>query len=123
MKKILIVDDSLFMRKVLYDILLTIGIKFQILEAQSGKTALDIFRKENPDLTLLDIIMPGGEEEGVKVLRRVMEIDPKAKVIMITAVGQDLIMEECKRIGAKDYVVKPFNENQIVETVEKHLIE
>ena len=121
MKKILIVDDSLFMRKVLCNILSKIDDKFQIFEGSTGKSGLELFKSENPNITLLDIIMPDSEEEGVKVLRRIMEIDPKANVIMITAVGQDLIMKECKKLGAKDYIVKPFDEKKIFTTVEKYL--
>lgn len=121
MSKILVVDDSLFMRKVIFNILQTIDDKFQLLEASSGKSALLLFKTENPDLILLDIVMPDSEEEGVTVLKKIMKIDPEAKVVMITAVGQDMIIEECKKLGAKDYIVKPFSENKIAVTVKKYL--
>ena len=121
MKKILIADDSLFMRKVLKDTISSNVGKCEIVESDSGKSTLEVFRKENPDLTLLDIIMPESEEEGVNVLRKVMKANPEAKVVMITAVGQELIIEECKKLGAKDYIIKPFNEEQVIKTVEKHL--
>ncbi len=119
MKKILIVDDSLFMRKVLKDILS--DKKYGIVEADSGDRALEQFKKEKPDLVLLDIIMPGGEEEGVRVLREIIKTTPKANVIMITAVGQDAIIVECKKLGVKDYIIKPFDAQLVVETVEKYL--
>ena len=118
MKKILIVDDSLFMRKVLKDIL---SQDYKIVEADSGKIGLEQFNKEKPDLVLLDIIMPEGEEEGLKVLREIKETSPAAAVVMITAVGQDAVMEECKRLGARDYLVKPFKEDQVTRVVEKYL--
>ncbi len=118
MSKILIADDSLFMRRILKDIL---SEQYEVIEADSGAKALEQFEKENPDLVLLDIIMPGGEEEGVKVLRSIMEKDPKAQVVMITAVGQDAITGECKKLGAKDYIVKPFDAILVAETVEKYL--
>ena len=121
MKKILIADDSLFMRKVLIDILSSKPNEYELLEAHSGKSALELFKKEKPDLILLDIIMPEGEEAGIKVLRTVMKTNPKMKVIMITAVGQGLVIEECKKLGAKDYIIKPFDEKEVIKTVEKYL--
>lgn len=121
MKKILITDDSLFMRKVLHDILSSKSGECELLEASSGASALELFKKEKPELTLLDIIMPEGEEAGIKVLRKVMKTDPKANVVMITAVGQELVIKECKKLGAKDYIIKPFDEKQVIKTVEKYL--
>ena len=118
MSKILIADDSLFMRRILKDIL---SEDYKVVEADSGAKALEIFEKENPDLVLLDIIMPGGEEEGVTVLRSIMEKSPEARVVMITAVGQDAIIAECRKLGAKDYIVKPFDAKRVAETVEKCL--
>ena len=118
MKKILVVDDSLFMRKVLKDVLAK---GYEIVEADSGAEALEQFKKETPDLVLLDIIMPEGEEEGLRVLQTIMKTNSKTKVIMITAVGQDSMIKVCKKLGAKDYIVKPFDEKLVVETVEKHL--
>lgn len=117
-KKILIVDDSLFMRTVLKD---NLPDKYEIVEADSGAKAKKQFVKEKPDLTLLDIIMPEGEQEGISVLKNIKEISPKANVVMITAVGQDSIMEECQKLGVKDYIVKPFDKEKIVETVVKYL--
>ena len=119
MKKILIVDDSLFMRKMLKDVLSHGHNK--IIEAESGASALEQFKKEKPDLVLLDIIMPAGEEEGIRVLQEIKKSNPKAQVVMITAVGQNSIIEGCKKLGVKDYIVKPFDENQVVEIVEKYL--
>lgn len=118
MKKILIVDDSLFMRKLLKDIL---AHRHNIIEAESGATALKQFKKGKPDLVLLDIIMPEGEEEGIRVLQEIKKSNPKAQVVMITAVGQNAIIEGCKKLGVKDYIVKPFDENQVIETVDKYL--
>ncbi|MBU1674129.1 response regulator [Patescibacteria group bacterium] len=119
-KKILIADDSLFMRTILKDILLTEE-KYEIAEAQNGKEAELQFKKEKPDLTLLDIIMPDGEEEGLKVLKKIKKLSPGAKVIMVSAVGQDSIIAECKKAGAADYIVKPFNKDKVIETVKKYL--
>ena len=118
MKKVLIVDDSLFMRKVLTAL---IPPGHEVIEADSGPAALLQFSKERPDLVFLDIVMAGGEDEGVKVLREIMSADPQAQVVMITAVGQDAIMAECAKLGAKDYIVKPFDDEQVRSTVEKCL--
>jgi len=119
-KKILVADDSLFMRKILKDILLTAD-EYEIVEAQNGKEAEAQFKKEKPDLTLLDIIMPEGEEEGITVLEAIKKFKPDAKVVMITAVGQDSIIAECKKAGANDYLIKPFDKNKVIETVKKYL--
>ena len=118
MSNILIADDSLFMRRILKDIL---SEQYEVIEADSGAKALEQFEKEKPDLVLLDIIMPAGEEEGITVLRSIMEKYLEARVIMITAVGQDAIIEECRKLGAKDYIVKPFDAKMVDETVEKCL--
>ena len=118
MSKILIADDSLFMRRILKDIL---SEDYKTVEADSGAEALEKFEKEKPDLVLLDIIMPEGEEEGITVLRSIKEKDPDAQVIMITAVGQDAIIDQCRKFGAKDYIVKPFDAKKVTETVEKCL--
>ena len=118
MKKILIADDSLFMRMTLKD---NLPEGYEVVEADSGAKALEQFKKEKPDLVLLDIVMPEGEEEGVKVLREIMQSDPQACVVMITAVGQEAIIEECKKLGARDYIVKPFDEKQVAETIQKCL--
>ncbi len=117
-KKILVADDSLFMRMTLRN---NLPEEYEIVEADSGAEALEQFQKEKPDLVLLDIVMPQGEEEGVRVLKEIMENNPQAQVVMITAVGQEAIIEECKKLGAKDYIVKPFDEKLVNETVEKYL--
>lgn len=119
MGKVLIVDDSAFMRKVLKDIL---SDECRVIEADSAPTAVEQFKKEHPDLVLLDIIMPGGDEAGIGVLRTLMEIDPDAKVVMISALGQDVIMEQCKTLGAVDYVTKPFDDRQVREKVERYTV-
>ena len=116
MKKILIVDDSLFMRKVLSGIL---SDKYKVSEAVNGHGIVDKFQKEKPDLVLLDVVMP--EVDGVKTLKLLMEADSNVKVLMVTAVGQDSIIEECKKIGAKDYVIKPFDANVINSKIKEYL--
>ncbi|MBU1128985.1 MAG: response regulator [Candidatus Omnitrophica bacterium] len=118
MKKILIADDSLFMRKILSDIL---SGTYQIVEAATGAEAKEQIKKEKPDLILLDIIMPEGEETGIRVLEDTMKAAPKTRVIMISAVGQETILDECKKLGAVDYIVKPFDKKTVISTVRKYL--
>ena len=118
MKKVLIVDDSLFMRQILRDILPE---TCEIVEADSAPAAIEQFRAERPDLVLLDIIMPGGEQAGIGVLKTLMDIDPDVQVVMVTALGQDMIIERCLKLGAKDYVTKPFDDTTVRETIERHL--
>ena len=94
---------------------------FSIIEADNGASAIRQFRKESPDLVLLDIIMPEGDEEGLKILEQIIKIKPESKVVMVTAVGQSSVIKECKDIGVVDYITKPFDEDQILKTVYKYI--
>lgn len=118
MVKILLVDDSAFMRKIERNILEKNEYK-DIIEASGGKQALLKFKEEKPDLVLLDIIMP--DVGGIDALRDMKKINPKAKVIMVTAVGQEAIVEECNQLGAVGYIVKPFEEEKVMELIESVL--
>jgi len=118
MKKVMIVDDSMFMRKVLSDLLPD---ACEVIEAESAPKAVELFRAERPDLVLLDIIMPGEEQAGIGVLRTLMEIDPDVRVVMITALGQDVIIEQCRELGVREYITKPFDDKKVRETVERCL--
>lgn len=120
MRKILIVDDSMFMRKVLADLL---SREYQTVQAESAETALLKVEEESPDLVLLDIVMPGGEEEGILALKALTKAHPRLPVVMVTAVGQSAIIEQCTQLGAAGYIVKPFEEQVVFETVRKLLAE
>lgn len=113
-KKILIVDDSAFMRKVLRDIFESAGYT-NFVEASNGREALEKWRSEHPDFMFLDIIMP--EMNGMDVLR---EIGKEAQIIVVSAVGQKEMIEEAKSLGALDYVVKPFDRDQVLEKTSKY---
>ena len=115
MKKVLVVDDSEFMRAVLKNILKHEG--YEIIETGDGNEAIERFKVEKPDVVLLDIIMP--KKDGVAVLDSLKKIDSDANVIMITAVGQEAIIKECQELGAKGYIVKPFDDKQVLDTVKK----
>jgi two-component system, chemotaxis family, chemotaxis protein CheY len=118
MKKILIVDDSMYMRNMLRDILPD---QYGVVEADSGATAIATYDKEQPDMVFLDIVMPEGDTEGMSVLGKIKKKNPKAPVVMITAVGQEAIINQCKKLGAEDYILKPFDDKQVVDTVAKYL--
>lgn len=117
MKTVLVVDDSLFMRTVIRDILAP---RYAVVEADSGASCLDRFRRVKPDLVLLDVVMPEGSEEGLRVLRLIRSEDREARVVMITALGEhDWVVRECRALGAKAFVAKPFDERQVLRTVEE----
>ncbi|MDF1796358.1 MAG: response regulator [Coxiellaceae bacterium] len=117
-KKILIVDDSLFIRNMLKDIL---SKNYDIVEADCGADGIMQYSREQPDLVLLDIIMPDGTLEGINVLQNIHERNAEALVIMITAVGQDQIINECKSAGASDYITKPFEAEEVIEKVQQYV--
>jgi two-component system, chemotaxis family, chemotaxis protein CheY len=110
--KILIADDSQFMRSVLQDIVVAGG--YEVIEAVNGKEAIEKVEQEKPDLVLLDIIMP--ETDGIAVLKK---IGKTAKVVVISAVGQEKMVDEAKELGALDYIVKPFENKQVLEVIKK----
>lgn len=109
--KILVADDSAFMRNVLKNILNGIGLT-DITEAENGKIALEKFNEINPGLVLLDLIMP--EMGGIEVLK---SIGTKGNFIVVSAVGQDNVIAEAKALGAKGYIIKPFDIAQVVAEV------
>jgi two-component system, chemotaxis family, chemotaxis protein CheY len=111
--KILISEDSQFMRNVLKDILQD---SYEVIEAQNGKEALEKFKSEKPDLILLDIIMP--EVDGIEVLK---SIGKEAKIVIISAVGQEKMLEQAKNLGALDYIVKPFENAKVLAKVKEIL--
>lgn len=117
MAKILIVDDALFAREALKKVLEAGG--FETIEAETGEAALAKFKQEKPDVVLLDIIME--RTPGDVVLEQMKEWDPKAKVIMVTAVGQKEQMKDCFQKGAVDYIIKPLVKEKVLEAVQKAL--
>lgn len=117
MAKILIVDDSTFARAKLKAPLAREG--YEIIETPTGESALSKFSEEKPDIVLLDIIM--ARVPGDVTLEKILNLDPNAKVVMVTAVGQKDTASDCLKKGACDYVVKPIEEGQILEVVRKVL--
>lgn len=121
MTKVLVVDDALFMRKMLSDILKNEGIEV-CGEAENGKEAIEKYRQLRPDLVTMDIVMPKMEEvDGVCAVREIMKIDPQAKIIMVSAMGQHSLVVEAIQAGAKDFVTKPFQPSRVIEAIKRVL--
>lgn len=118
MKKVLIVDDSAFMRMLLRGKLPN-DEQTKILEASNGKQALKTAKEQNPDLIFLDIILP--DISGETVLGNLREDGIKSKVIMVTAVGQKTVIERCEELGISGYIVKPFDDAEITKLVKTTL--
>ena len=118
MANILIVDDSRISRKVLRNVLEGQGHTI-VGEAGNGNEALEQYDKLHPDLVTLDITMPG--MDGIEALGHIKEKDPEAKVLMITAAGQKEKMLEAIRLGCVDYILKPFDETTLTQTVRKYV--
>lgn len=117
-KKILIIDDLPFMRKVIREILEGTRL-FRIEEASNGLEGLHRYREVKPDLVLLDIVMP--VLDGISTLERLIKMDPKARVVMCSALGQEELIVRAIRLGAKDFVVKPFHPHRLVTAVHRLL--
>lgn len=112
--KILLADDSAFMRKVLMDILKEAGYN-NFVESEDGESCIAMFNSEKPGLIILDIIMP--KKSGITVLK---EIGPKgANIIIVSIVGQEQMIMDAKKNGAKDFLTKPFTKEDVIATVNK----
>ena len=118
MARVLVVDDAAFMRKMITDAL-TKGGQEGVGEAGNGSEAVDRFQSLKPELTTLDITMP--EKDGLAALAEIMAIDPNAKVVMCSALGQEGKVLEAVKLGARDFVVKPFQADRVLEAVGKAL--
>lgn len=118
MARVLVVDDAAFMRKLLTDALASGGHEV-VGEAGNGIEAVVRWQELRPELTTLDITMP--EKDGLQALAEIMAIDPSAKVIMCSALGQEGKVLEAVKLGAKDFVVKPFQPPRVLEAVDKAL--
>ena len=118
MARVLVVDDAAFMRKMLSDTLVKAGHEV-VGQAANGQEGVDQFRALRPDLTTLDITMP--EVDGLSALRQILSFDPTARVIMCSALGQESKVLESVKSGAKDFIVKPFNADRVVEAVSRAL--
>jgi len=118
MKSVMIVDDSAFMRMLLKEKLEKIG-GIKVYEASNGKEAIKEYERLKHDLVLLDLIMP--DISGESVLAAIRETSSDTKVIMVTAVGQRLVMRRCEKLGISGYIVKPFDDAELREAITRVL--
>lgn len=115
-KRILVCDDAAFMRMMIKDILTKNGYEV-VGEAENGNVAVERYNELKPDLVLMDITMP--EMDGIEALKQIMANDPSAKVIMCSAMGQQAMVIDSIKAGAKDFIVKPFQAERVLEAIEK----
>ena len=117
-KSIMICDDAAFMRMMIRDILTKNG--FVVAgEAENGIKAIEKYKEVKPDLVLMDITMP--EMDGIQALKEIRKLDENAKVVMCSAMGQQAMVIESIQAGAKDFIVKPFQADRVIEAVKKVL--
>lgn len=118
MARVLVVDDAAFMRKMVSDALASGGHEV-VGEAGNGDEAIDRFQELKPEITTLDITMP--VKDGLEALKEIVAMDPSARVVMCSALGQESKVLEAIKAGAKDFVVKPFEPARVLDAVSKAL--
>lgn len=114
-QSVLIVDDSYYMRTMLKNLLSDAGYNV-VGEAPTGEDALKLLKSANPDLVTLDVILP--DTTGLEVLKQLKKESPNTKVVMVSAMGQEMVVNEAIQNGAQAYLVKPFNDEKVLEVVE-----
>ena len=117
MAKVLVVDDAAFMRLRAAKVLMDNG--HEVQQAENGVEAVRMYAEWRPDAVLMDITMP--EMDGLEALKEIRKIDPAAKVAMVTAMGQQAIVMEALKAGAKDFVLKPFQPDRVLGALQKLL--
>jgi two-component system chemotaxis response regulator CheY len=116
MKTVLIVDDSAIMRRMLRDEITAIG--FTVIgEARNGRIAISKYKELKPDIVTMDVVMD--EMNGIEALSRIIGYDPNATVVMVSSMGQELIVRDAIILGAKGFILKPFTERQIADAFKK----
>ena len=116
MAKILIVDDAAFMTMMIKDILTKNGYEV-VAEAANGVEAVELYKSHQPDLVTMDITMP--EMDGIEAVKQIKAVNPAAKVIMCSAMGQQSMVMDAIKAGANDFIVKPFQADRVLEAVKK----
>ena len=117
-RKVLVVDDVAFVRKTLSDLLTQAG--YQVVgEATDGTDAVAKYMQLRPDLVTMDVVMP--QMSGIEATKKIIKLDKDARVIIISAMGQENLVMEAINVGAKDYVLKPFSSQDVLKTIERAL--
>jgi len=118
-KTVLIVDDAQFTRNILKNIMSKTGYVEIVGEAANGKEGIELFKKLKPDMITMDLVMP--EKGGIETIEEILKIDPKALIVVVSALGQEALVLEAAKKGAKDFIQKPFKTEQIIEVLERIL--
>ena len=118
-KRILIVDDALFTRNLLKNIINKIDHCEVVGEASNGNEAILLYKEMKPDLVTMDLIMP--EKDGIETTEEILKIDPKAQIVVISALGQEALVVEATKKGAKDFIKKPYKPEQIFAIINQLL--
>lgn len=116
--KVLICDDSILARKQIKDVIALAGSPV-IIEASDGESAVSLYKQEHPDLVFLDIVMP--KKDGNTVIKEIMDFDKDAVIIIVSSVGTHSQLMSTLEAGAVDFIQKPINQTQLLETIEKYL--
>ncbi|MFX1573922.1 MAG: response regulator [Promethearchaeota archaeon] len=118
-KRVLIVDDAAFTRNMLKNIISKVE-KVEIIgEASNGVEAISLYKKLNPDLVTMDLVMP--KKGGIEATEEILKINPKALIVVVSALGQEALVLEAAKKGAKDFIQKPFKTEQILEVMDRIL--
>jgi two-component system chemotaxis response regulator CheY len=115
-KKVLIVDDATFMRTVIKDVLQNNGYDV-VGEAENGIKAVELYKQLKPDLVTMDITMP--EKDGISAVKDIIAMDADARIVMCSAMGQQALVMEAIQAGAKDFLVKPFQQERVIQALAK----
>lgn len=115
MAKVLIVDDSKYLRLMIRKILKKHGHTI-VAEAETGIEAIEQYKMNMPNVVTMDVVMP--KMNGLMAVKEIIQMDPKARIVIVTALGHEPLVRQALKIGAKDFVIKPFKVDQLVQAVE-----
>ena len=116
MSSVIIIDDSTFMRRMMKRILTANGYTV-IAEASNGKDGVERYKENNPDIVTMDVVMD--EMDGLEALKQIMAYNPAAKVVMVSSMGQEIVVREAIMAGAKGFIFKPFEESLVIDVLRR----
>jgi two-component system chemotaxis response regulator CheY len=114
----LVADDASFMREMIKEIVEPEGFEV-VAEAGDGMDAVELYKEHSPDIVTMDIVMP--KKSGIEAVKNIVELDPGARIVMCSALGQEALVMEALKAGAKDFIVKPFKPDAVITTLLKAL--